>query len=76
MSERLTRRVQKLEAQQAQRHAAVAAIARERVLRAALEEFEPRSDLGDLDYAALVRRLSAVLIEEQARGFPHRDCYY
>lgn len=61
------RRVRHLEAVQAQRHAAVQAIARERVLRQALEELDPQPEDDHLDYEDLVQRLSEVLGEERRR---------
>lgn len=52
---------------QAQRAAAVQAIARERVLREALAELDPQAEDVHLDYGELLDRLSAVL--EKERGY-------
>lgn len=60
-------RLRHREAVQEQRHAAVQAIARERVLRDALDELDPQPEDAHLDYGELVQRLCEVLGEERRR---------
>lgn len=67
MSERLKRRVQKLEAQQAQRTAAMEAIARERMLRDTLDMLDPQPDDVYLDYDGLLDRLTEAVGKERRR---------
>ena len=67
MAKSQARRVQALETKQAQRHAAVQAVARERVLRQVLEELDPQWGDAHLEYPALLARVIAVLRVEQRR---------
>lgn len=67
MTRTYARRVRQLEQMHQQRHAAVQAIARERVLRQVLEEFDPQEDDAHLGYGELLDRVAEVVGVERRR---------